>query len=50
MADDQGGTLDVKLLDLLAVTCTRYKNKVTKTLKMENDGSANSMGRGCRPI
>jgi len=48
MADDQGGTLDVKLLELLCFT--HYKNKVTRTLKMENHGAAKSIGKGCRPI
>jgi len=50
MADDQGGTLDVKLLELLCFTRTRYKNKVTRILNMENDGSAKRIGKGCRPI
>jgi len=50
MADDQGGTLDVKLLELLCFTRTRYKNKVARALKMTNDGSAKSIGKGCRPI
>jgi len=45
MADDQGGTLDVKLLELLCFKRTRYKDKVGRALKMENDGSH---GKGCR--
>jgi len=47
MADDQGGTLDVKLLELLCITRTRYKNKVRRALKMEYGGSAKSLGKGC---
>jgi hypothetical protein len=47
MADDQGGTLDVKLLELLCFTRTRYKNKVTRALLMENGGSAKSIEKGC---
>jgi len=48
--DDQGGRLDVKLLELLCFTRTRYKNKVARALKMKNDGSAKSIGKGCQPI
>ena len=40
MADNQGGTLDVKLLKMLCLTRMRYKNKVTRALEMENGGSA----------
>jgi len=40
MADDQGGTLDVKLLELLCFTSKRHKAKVARALKMENDGLA----------
>ena len=47
MADDQGGTLDVKLLELLCFTRTRYKAKVTRALKMDNSGSAKSLGKEC---
>jgi hypothetical protein len=47
MADDQGGTLDVKLLELLCITRTRYKNKVRRALKMEYGGSAKSLEKGC---
>ena len=50
MADDQGGTLDVKLLELLCFTRTRYKNKVADTRKRENDGLPKSMNAGCLSI
>jgi len=50
MADDQDGTLDVKLLELLCYTCTRYKNKGATALKMKNDGLPKSMNRGCQSI
>ena len=50
MADDQGGTLDVKLLELLCFTRTRCTRKVATALKTKNDGSAKSIGKGCRPI
>ena len=47
MADDQGGTLDVNLLELLWFTRHRYKAKVARALKIENGGSAKSLGKGC---
>jgi len=50
LADDQGGTLDVKLLELLCFTRTRYNSRVARALKKINDGLAKSMNRGCRPI
>jgi len=50
MADDQGGTLDVKLLELLCFTRTRYKNKVADARKRENDGLPKSMNAGCLSI
>jgi len=45
MADDQGRTLDVKLVELLYFTGTRtrYKNKVGKARKRENDGLPKSI-------
>jgi len=43
LADDQGGTLDVKLLELLCFTHMRFKAK----LKISNDGLAKSLGKGC---
>ena len=50
MSCDQGGTLDVKLLELLCFTRTRYKRNVARALKMKKDGSAKSIRKGCRPI
>jgi len=50
MADDQVGTLDVKLLELLCFTRTKYKNKGSTALKMKNDGLPKSMNRGCQSI
>jgi len=47
VADDQGGTLDVKLLELLCFTRARYKAKAARALKIEKGGSAKSLGRGC---
>jgi len=46
MADDQGGTLDVKLLELLCFIRTRYRNKVTRALRMEKGGSAKNPYKG----
>jgi len=50
MADDQGGILDVKLLELLCFTPTRHKPKAAEALKRENDGLPKSINRGCRSI
>jgi len=50
MADDQGGTLDVKLLELLCFTRMHHRRKVARALKIKNDGSAKSIEKGCRPI
>jgi len=47
MADDQGGILDGKLLELLCLTRTRYKKSVTRALKMANGSSAKSIAVGC---
>jgi len=47
LADDQGGTLDVKMLELLFLTCLRYKAKVARALKMQNYGSAKIFAKGC---
>jgi len=47
MADDQGGTLDVNLLELLCFTRQRYKAKFTRALTMENSCLAKSLGKGC---
>ena len=46
MADDQGRTLDVKLLKLLCFTRTRYKAKVALAFKRENDGLPKSISQG----
>jgi len=50
MADDQGGTLDVKLLELLCTTRKHHKAKVARALKMENDGLTTRINMGCRSI
>ena len=50
LADDQGGTLDVKLLELLCLTRTRYKSRVARALKKENDCLAKSINREFRSI
>jgi len=47
LVDDQGGTLDVKLLELLCFTRTRYEAKARRALKMENGGLAASLGKKC---
>jgi len=47
MADNQGSTLDVKLLELFCFTRRRFKAKAAKALKMENNGSSISLGKGC---
>ena len=47
MADDQGGTLDVKLLELLCTTRKHHKAKVARALKMQYDSSAESFAKGC---
>jgi len=47
LADDQDGTVDVKLIELLCCTRVCYRNKVTRALKMENDGSVKSLAKGC---
>ena len=47
MADDQAGTLDVKLLELLCSTRVRYKANVARALKIANGGSAKSLAKGC---
>jgi len=36
LAEDQGGTLDVKMFELFCLTCLRYKAKVARALKMQN--------------
>jgi len=46
MADDQGHTLDVKLLELPWFTRTRHRSKVSLALKRENDGLPKSMNKG----
>ena len=47
LADDQGGTFDVNLLQLLCFTRQRYTAKVAEVLKMEKGGSAKSIGKEC---
>jgi len=47
VVDDQGGTLDVKLLELMCFTPARYKVKAARALKMEKGGSAKRFGEGC---
>jgi len=42
----RGGTLDVKLLELLCFTRVRYKAKVTRALKLAYDGPAKSLAKG----
>jgi len=50
LGDDQGRTLDVKLLELLCFTRTRYKDKVADARKRENDGLSKQMHVGCQSI
>jgi len=50
MADDRGGRLDVKLLELLCFTRTQYKNKASRALKMKNDALPKSINRGYQSI
>jgi len=50
MADDQCGTLDAKLLELLCLKLMRYQAKAARVLKMQNDGSAQSLGKMCRTL
>jgi len=47
LVDDQGGTLDVKLLELLCLTCRRYKARVARAFKIMNDGSGKSLANFC---
>ena len=44
---DQGSTLDVKLLELLCLTCRRYKARVARAFKIMNDGSGKSLANFC---
>jgi len=50
MADDRGGRLDVKLLELLCFTRTQYKNKGSRALKMKNDALPKSINRAYQSI
>jgi len=50
MADDQGHTPDVKLLELLCFTRTRHKAKVADALKREKEGLPKSINKGCQSI
>ena len=50
LGDDQGRTLDVKLLELLCLTRTRYREKVAGARKRENDGLSTRMHVGCQSI
>jgi len=50
IADDQGHTLDVKLLELLCFTRQCHKSKVTTELKREKEGLLKSINKGCRSI
>ena len=50
IADDQGHTLDVKLLESLCFTRRRHKSKVTSALKREKEGLLKSINKGCQSI
>jgi len=50
LGDDQGRTLDVKLLELLCLTRTRYREKVTGARKRENDGLSKRMHVNAKPF
>jgi len=50
LGDDQGRALDVKLLELLCFTRTRYKNKVRDARKRKNKGLSKRVNMGCRSI
>jgi len=50
MADDQGHTLDVKLLELLCLMRRRHKSKVALALKREKDGVSKIINKGFQSI
>jgi len=50
MADDQGHTLDVKLLEFLCIMSRRHKSKVALALKREKDGLSKIVKKGCQSI
>jgi len=50
LGDDQGSTLDVKLLELLCFTRARYRDKVAGARKRENDALSKTMHVECQPI